>query len=176
MTDTITVAGLIATPIKNTTTADGLEISSFRLASNSRRYDRAAQAWVDGETNWFTITTFRQLASNVRASLDKGHRVVVAGRLRVREWRDGEKLGRDVEVIADAIGPDLAWGRAHYTRTPRQTISTDAGETSTPNGVPDSAAATEAQPESEAHGDEHGGAHDSEQVPVTAEEPVATPF
>src|SRR5690606_20208235 len=37
----------------------------------------------DGETNWFTITTFRQLAGNVRASLDKGHRVVVAGRLRV---------------------------------------------------------------------------------------------
>jgi len=49
MADTVTVAGLIATPIKHTVTSDGLEISSFRLASSSRRYDRAAQAWVDGE-------------------------------------------------------------------------------------------------------------------------------
>jgi single-strand DNA-binding protein len=127
MSDIITVAGLVATPIKNTTTPDGLEISSFRLASSSRRFDRATQSWVDGETNWFTITAFRQLAGNVNASLDKGHRVVVSGRLRVREWRDGEKLGRDVEIIADALGPDLAWGRAQYTRTPRQTAAADAG-------------------------------------------------
>jgi hypothetical protein len=41
----------------------------------------------------------------------------------VREWRNGEQLGRDVEIIADALGPDLAWGRAHYTRTPRQSAA-----------------------------------------------------
>src|SRR5690606_20398728 len=46
MTDNVTVAGLVATPIKHTITAGGLEISSFRLASSSRRYDRASQAWV----------------------------------------------------------------------------------------------------------------------------------
>lgn len=120
MTDNVTVAGLVATPIKHTVTAEGLEISSFRLASTSRRYDAASKAWVDGETNWFTVTAFRHLAANVHASLDKGHRVVVAGRLRVREWRNGEQLGRDVEVVADALGPDLAWGRAQYTRTPRR--------------------------------------------------------
>lgn len=120
MTDNVTVAGLVATPIKHTITAEGLEISSFRLASSSRRYDRASQAWVDGETNWFTVTAFRHLAANVNASLDKGHRVVVAGRLRVREWMNGEQRGRDVEIVADALGPDLAWGRAQYTRTPRQ--------------------------------------------------------
>ncbi len=120
MTDTVTVAGLIATPIKHTVTAEGLEISSFRLASTSRRFDRAANGWVDGETNWFTVTAFRQLAANVDASLEKGHRVVVTGRLRVREWRSGEQTGRDVEIVADALGPDLAWGTASYTRTPRQ--------------------------------------------------------
>lgn len=123
MADTVTVAGLVATPIKHTVTSEGLEISSFRLASSSRRFDRAAQAWVDGETNWFSVTAFRQLAANVDASIDKGHRVIVSGRLRVREWRNGEQLGRDVEIIADALGPDLAWGRAHYTRTPRQSAA-----------------------------------------------------
>lgn len=120
MVDTITVTGLIATPITHTTTSDGLEISSFRLASQHRRFDRATSQWVDGDTNWFSVTAFRQLAANLHNSLDKGHRVVVTGRLRVREWRDGEKSGRDVEIIADALGPDLAWGTAEYTRTPRQ--------------------------------------------------------
>lgn len=162
MTDTITVAGLVATPIKNTTTAEGLQIASFRLASNSRRFDRATQAWVDGETNWFTITTFRHLAGNVQASLDKGHRVVVAGRLRVREWRDGEKLGRDVEIVADAIGPDLAWGRAQYTRTPRQASAGGASDSPTPTAETDAAPAPDAAAAAE--------------LPFPEHEPVATPF
>ncbi len=119
MPDTITVTGLIATPITHTVTSEGLEISSFRLASHHRRFDRTTRTWVDADTNWFSITTFRQLAANLHASLEKGHRVVVTGRLRVREWRDGEKSGRDVEIIADALGPDLAWGTAEYTKTPR---------------------------------------------------------
>lgn len=162
MTDTITVAGLIATPIKNTTTADGLEISSFRLASNSRRFDRATQSWVDGETNWFSVTTFRHLAGNVRASLDKGHRVVVSGRLRVREWRDGEKQGREVEIVADALGPDLAWGRAQYTRTPRQATSTDTPDAVAPNEP------AEFAPEADADA--------ADAFPVAIQEPIATPF
>ncbi|WP_167051276.1 single-stranded DNA-binding protein [Salinibacterium sp. ZJ77] len=124
MPDTITVTGLIATPITHTVTSDGLEISSFRLVSHHRRFDRDTRSWVDGDTNWFSITAFRQLAANLHASLEKGQRVVVTGRLRVREWRDGEKSGRDVEIIADALGPDLAWGTAEYTKTPRAAAAT----------------------------------------------------
>lgn len=119
MSDTITVTGLVATPIKHNITTEGLDISSFRLASSHRRYDRATGSWVDGDTNWFSVTAFRQLGANVHASIEKGHRVVVTGRLRVREWTDGERTGRDVEIVADALGPDLAWGTASYTRTPR---------------------------------------------------------
>ncbi|GMA89616.1 single-stranded DNA-binding protein [Homoserinibacter gongjuensis] len=160
MSENITVAGLVATPIKHTVTAEGLEISSFRLASTSRRYDAASKAWVDGETNWFTVTAFRHLAANVHASLDKGHRVVVAGRLRVREWRNGEQLGRDVEVVADALGPDLAWGRAQYTRTPRR-IAVDTE--STPSGV-------------DAGADAAADAADAAGFPEEAQAALATPF
>lgn len=123
MTDTVTVAGVVATDVKHTVTAEGLEISQFRLASHHRRFDRASQAWVDGDTSWFQVTAFRQLAANVDASIEKGHRVVVTGRLRVREWKSGERTGRDVEVLADALGHDLAWGTSRYTRTPRSGAS-----------------------------------------------------
>jgi single-strand DNA-binding protein len=136
MPDTITVTGLIATPITHTVTSEGLEISSFRLASHHRRFDRETRSWVDGDTNWFSVTAFRQLAANLHASLEKGQRVVVTGRLRVREWRDGEKSGRDVEIIADALGPDLAWGTAEYTKTPRAAAAAQ--------GAPEAASASTA--------------------------------
>ncbi|WP_168200392.1 single-stranded DNA-binding protein [Protaetiibacter larvae] len=119
MYDTIAVTGVVATPVKHTISAEGLEVSNFRLASNHRRFDRASGNWVESETNWYTVASFRQLALNVHASLDKGQQVVVVGRLKVREWSDGERTGRDVEIIADAVGHDLARGTTSFTRTPR---------------------------------------------------------
>ncbi len=119
MTESITVAGVVATDVKHTVTAEGLAISSFRLASNHRRYDRAEQKWIDAETNWFSIISFRQFASNVDRSVEKGQRVLVSGRLRVRDWTSGEKTGRDVEVVAESLGHDLAWGTSEFTRATR---------------------------------------------------------
>lgn len=144
MADTIAVAGIIATPITRTTTSEGLEISSFRLASHQRRFDRATRTWIDGDTNWFSVTAFRQLAANLAVSLEKGQRVVVSGRLRVREWRDGERSGRDVEIIADALGHDLAWGTAQFTRTPRPVAAESEAETDAGERPADPVAAAEA--------------------------------
>lgn len=124
MTDTLTLTGLVATPPKHITTASGLAITSFRLASNQRRFDRTKGEWIDLETNWYTVTTFRQLARNVVLSVQKGQRVVVTGRLRVREWTNEEKetKGTNVELDADALGHDLSWGTAAFTRTAVATV------------------------------------------------------
>lgn len=69
------------------------------------------------ETNWYTITSFRQLALNASTSIEKGQRVVVAGRLRIREWDNGERVGTTVEIEADSIGHDLLWGTSTFTRS-----------------------------------------------------------
>jgi single-strand DNA-binding protein len=116
MTDTITLTGIIATDPRVVTTEAGLDIVSFRLASTHRRFDRAKDEWVDGDTNWYTVTAFRALAANAGQSLHKGERVVVLGRLRVRAWEAGDRSGTTVEVDADAIGHDLRWGRSSFTR------------------------------------------------------------
>ena len=110
----------------NIKTVAGLPITSFRLASTQRRYDRGAQKWIDAETNWYTVTTFRQLAINIVGSIEKGQRVVVTGRLRVRDWQTGDRAGTNVEIDADAVGHDLAWGTAVYTRSVASTIAHDA--------------------------------------------------
>ena len=117
MTDILTLTGLVATPPKHTNTENGLSITSFRLASNQRRFDRVTQAWVDAGTNWYTVTSFRQLAKNVVLSVQKGQRVVVTGRVRVRDWTTDDKAGTTIEIDADAIGHDLTWGTTTFTRS-----------------------------------------------------------
>jgi single-strand DNA-binding protein len=117
MTDTITLTGLVATNPRHIVTSEGLTITSFRLASNQRRFDRGQNAWIDGDTNWYTVTAFRQLGTHVATSLEKGQRVIVTGRVRIRDWETEEKSGTSIEIDAEAIGHDLTWGRATFTRS-----------------------------------------------------------
>ena len=117
MPDAITLTGLVATPPRHLVTSEGLPITSFRLASTQRRFDRSQEKWIDGETNWYTVTAFRQLALNSNASVDKGQRVIVSGRLKIREWENGEKSGTTIEIEAESIGHDLSWGTANFTRS-----------------------------------------------------------
>ncbi|MEO5535391.1 MAG: single-stranded DNA-binding protein [Pseudolysinimonas sp.] len=117
MTDTITLTGLVATPPKHIVTSEGLQITSFRLASTQRKFDRSEQKWVDADTNWYTITAFRQLAVNAIGSVLKGQRVVVTGRLRIRDWQTDEKTGTTIEVDADSLGHDLTFGTSAFTRS-----------------------------------------------------------
>ena len=117
MSESFTVSGLVATTPRHLVTQEGLPITSFRLASSKRRFDRTKKTWVDGETNWFTINSFRQLAINSASSISKGDRIVVSGRLKVRVWDNGERSGTSVEIEADCLGHDLVWGTSEFSRT-----------------------------------------------------------
>lgn len=116
MSDNISLTGIVGSEPRSVTTPEGLAITSFRLASSQRRFDRSQEKWVDGDTNWYTVTTFRQLAANAAVSIKKGERVVVTGRLKVRDWEAGGKRGVNVDVEADALGHDLSWGTAAFSR------------------------------------------------------------
>ena len=162
MTDTITITGVVATIPRHILTSEGLSITSFRLASAQRRFDRSKERWIDIETNWYTITSFRQLALNASLSIEKGQRVLVTGRLRIREWDNGERVGTTVDVEAESIGHDLAWGTASFSRS---IVSSGA-----PAAAEEEAAAEEAEHEDAT---EPGEAH--QPVAPLAEE-QAVPF
>ena len=117
MSESFTVSGLVSTTPRHLVTQEGLPITSFRLASSKRRFDRTKKIWVEGETNWFTINSFRQLAINSASSISKGDRIVVSGRLKVRDWDNGERSGTSVEIEADCLGHDLVWGTSEFSRT-----------------------------------------------------------
>ncbi|GAA1773647.1 single-stranded DNA-binding protein [Agromyces lapidis] len=116
MSDTITVTGVVGTDPHQHVTGDGLVITSFRVASTRRFFDRAKGEWTDGETNWYGVSAFRQLARNASLSIRKGERVIVQGRLRQRAWETATKSGTSVEIEADAIGHDLAWCVSTYAK------------------------------------------------------------
>lgn len=113
----ITVVGNVAGPPRFRTTPAGIPVADFRVAATPRRKDRATEAWGDGETIWFGVTAWRTLADHCAASLKKGDRVVVTGRLTTRSW--------EVEGGERRSGLDLAKGVATYQRAPRLTPDQD---------------------------------------------------
>lgn len=108
------VSGLVATSPRHLVTQEGLAITSFRLAE----YDNENP---DDTTNWYTVTAFKQMAINAAGSISKGDRVVVVGKLKVRDWDNGERTGTSVEIEATALGHDLEWGVSEFSRTQETT-------------------------------------------------------
>ncbi|RZU64846.1 single-strand DNA-binding protein [Microterricola gilva] len=117
--DIITVLGVIGTDPEAKTTPSGVPLIKFRMASTQRKFDKNSSSWVDGNTNWYTVSAFRGLAANAIRSLHKGDPVIVTGRLHLRAWDTGERQGTSVDLEADVIGLDLQWGTASYQRTTR---------------------------------------------------------
>jgi single-strand DNA-binding protein len=171
MTDSITVSGLVATAPRHIVTSEGLPITSFRLASTQRRFDRGSQRWIDGDTNWYTITAFRQLAINSATSVGKGDRVVLNGRLRIREWENADRSGTNIEIEANSLGHDLMWGTAQFSRT----ITNSAGVTQRGGSGNAARDEFESPADSEDEEDSERSAADSEVSEDSELEPV-TPF
>jgi single-strand DNA-binding protein len=99
-------------------TPNGAAVANFRLAVTPRV--REGDSWKDGETSFFRINVWRQMAENVAESMTKGSRAVVVGRLRQRSWETPEGEKRTVtEVEADEVAPSLKFATAKVERSSR---------------------------------------------------------
>ena len=130
----ITLVGNLTREPELRFTQGGKGVTSFGLAV-SRRYQVNGE-WQE-KTSFFNVTAWDQLGENAAATLNKGTRVIVNGRIEVREYeaRDGGKR-TSVDVIADEIGPSLRWARATVERTTRTTTDApDGGSGSSAGGT-----------------------------------------
>jgi len=98
----------------------GAAVANFTVASTSRLFDRNTNEWRDGDTVFIRCSVWRQYAENVAESLTKGTRVIVTGRLKVRQYetREGGK-GTSVECEVDEVGPALKNATAKVNRVAR---------------------------------------------------------
>lgn len=120
MNDIITtVIGNAVTDVSLRTTSTGASVASFRIASNSRRFDKSTNTWIEQDPSYLSITAWSQLAENVALSVHKGQPLVVTGKLKVKQWQDAEKSGTNVEIDATAIGHDLNRGTSEFTKVKR---------------------------------------------------------
>ncbi|MGB0111627.1 MAG: single-stranded DNA-binding protein [Ilumatobacteraceae bacterium] len=121
--NSVTLVGNITRDPELRYTTGGRGVASFGLAVN-RRYQVNGE-WQE-QVSFFNIVAWADLGENAAASLTKGNRVIVTGRLEQRsyETKDGEK--RNVtEVIADELGPSLRWAQVQIERISRD--SADGG-------------------------------------------------
>jgi single-strand DNA-binding protein len=105
----VTVVGTLVSDMRPRRVGpDAALVLNFRVACNERRFDKASESWVDGESLYLSVSCWRRLAENA-ASLVKGDPVIVRGKLRTREWTTDQGERRSVvELEANSIGPDLA--------------------------------------------------------------------
>jgi single-strand DNA-binding protein len=117
MPDThVAITGNLTDDPEVTFTPNGAAVANFRLAVTPRVKD--GEGWKDGETSFFRITAWRDLATHLAESLSKGDRVIVLGQLRTRSWETPEGDKRSVvEVTAEEVGPSLKWATAKPERT-----------------------------------------------------------
>ena len=119
--NTVTLVGNCTKDPELKYTTGGRGVASFGLAVNRKWKNRQTGEWEE-QVSFFNITAWAELGENAAATLQKGNRVIVVGRLDQRsyETREGEK--RSVtEIVADSIGPDLRWATAQVERTERTT-------------------------------------------------------
>ena len=120
----ITVVGNLTADPELRFTPNGLAVANFTVASTTRVMDKQSNEWRDGDTVFLRCSVWRQYAENVAESLSKGMRVIVTGRLKVRQYetREGVK-GTSVECDVDEVGPALKNATAKVNRIQR----TDGG-------------------------------------------------
>ena len=122
--NSITIVGNVTRSPELRFTTGGKGIASFGIACN-RRWQQNGE-WQE-KVSFFNVTAWDQLGENCAASVTKGDRVVVTGRLEQREYetQQGEKRNV-VEIVADEIGPSLRWATATVERTQR--TNADGGQ------------------------------------------------
>jgi len=116
----ITVRGRVGTEPEVLVTANGREMTRFRLGS-TRRYQDASGEWREEESQWFTVKAWGSLSEPVCRSIHRGMPVVVQGRLSTEEWVSGERTGHTTVITASLVAVDIKYGLVTHTKLLRET-------------------------------------------------------
>ncbi|MEV4891367.1 single-stranded DNA-binding protein [Nonomuraea sp. NPDC055795] len=115
----ITLTGNVASEPRQYTFEDGVRVTSLRVLTSHRYFDKKTGQWADGEKVCFAVRCWRALADNVAQSIRVGHPVVVSGKLRIREFGAEDDRRFMAEVEASSVGHDLRWGTGVFSKPER---------------------------------------------------------
>ena len=119
MATTTTIEGNLTREPEIRYSTTGLATTTLGVAVNRRWKNQATDVWEE-ETSFFDVVCFKELAENVALTCTKGMRVLVTGRLTLRQWADSEGAKRSkVEIVAQDLGPSLRYATAEVARLSR---------------------------------------------------------
>lgn len=114
-----TIVGNIGKDPELQYTAGGQAVAKFSVAVSNRWKPKGSEEWKE-DTEWYTVVAWGTLGENVAASLNKGNRAVITGRMRTRTWETPEGERRYfTELVADEVAPSLRWATAQVEATER---------------------------------------------------------
>ena len=113
----ITVVGNLVADPEPRVSQGGKSWVTFRIASTPRVRDRQSGDWADGEALWLGCRAYGEYADNIAATLTKGMRVIVQGRLTQRSYTDNQGAQRtSLDLEVEEVGPSLRFASAQVTR------------------------------------------------------------
>ena len=113
----ITVVGNLVADPEARVSQSGNSWVTFRIASTPRVRDRQSGDWADGEPLWLGCRAYGEYADNIAASLTKGMRVIVQGRLSQRSYTDKNGEQRtSLDLDVEEVGPSLRFATAAVSR------------------------------------------------------------
>ncbi len=116
----LTGVGRLTEPPELKFTSSGKAVCKVRLAFNSRRKNPQTNEWEDGDVYYVDGSLWDQEAENVAESLDKGHEVLVSGRLKTRRYETQQGEKRSVSELAiDSIAPTMKYATVKVNRMER---------------------------------------------------------
>ena len=111
---TIEISGNLVRNPELRFTPGGHAVCTFTIAVTPRERNSDG-TWADGETQYWNVTAWRNLAENVADSLVRGDPVTVTGRVTFRTWETKPTDGSEPvkrhqhEVTADSVSVPLAF-------------------------------------------------------------------
>ncbi|WP_157975712.1 single-stranded DNA-binding protein [Brachybacterium sp. YJGR34] len=99
------------------TREDGRPSAYVRIAVTPTYYNASTEDYADRKTEFISIYARGRLSRNLLESVRKGQPLIVTGRLSSSEWIGDDGTQRhSLNVQADAIGHDLSFGKATFTK------------------------------------------------------------
>jgi|CryBogDrversion2_10_1035300.scaffolds.fasta_scaffold00014_13 single-strand DNA-binding protein len=131
----VTIIGNIVRDPEIRFSQSGLAFLPFSVAVNNRK--NVNGTWEDN-VSFFDVTAFGEQAENVAATVAKGDRVIVTGKLQQESWEDKETGAKrsKVAIVADEIGTSLRWATAQVAKTPRPENNNGSGRTAPARNEP----------------------------------------
>lgn len=115
----ISITGTLGKDPEGKTSNAGKPFARFSLAWSESSKDQNGQ-WMDGPTQWVQVTCFGRVAQNLVASLHKGDRVNVTGRIKPESWSSQQGEQTVLALTADAVSPDLTFASVQVQKNPKQ--------------------------------------------------------